>query len=106
MGTYESFQKTTVTEEAQATRPGTSSVLAIAVAFGCVMGFMQAPASASLSGAGQGALFDPFVAFLLAGAPGVMIGLPIVGILAINIGLFPFKTGSDLLAQQQGSDEK
>jgi len=108
--TYESVQENYVTEDAQATMPWTSSVLAIAVAFGVVMGFMQAPASANFFGAGgplgpsglkigdpigaEGTPVDGFVSFLVFGAPATMIVLPAIGVLAINAGAFPIGPGA------------
>lgn len=108
--TYESSQKNYVTEDAQATGPWISSVLAIAVALGLVMGFMQAPASASFFGTGgpmgpsglkwsdpvgaEGTPVDGFVSFLVFGAPAALVGLPAIGILAINAGAFPIGPGA------------
>jgi len=78
--TYESSRNNNATEEAQATRPWTS-VLAIAVAFGLVMGFMQAPASAQE--------VQLFAALVGTGGPAVMLGLPIVGAILIALDKFP-----------------
>jgi hypothetical protein len=84
--TYESFQSNNATEEAQATRPWTS-VLAIAVSFGLVMGFMQAPASAQE--------LQLFAGLVGSGGIGVIVGLPIVGAILIALDKFPGRFDKD-----------
>jgi hypothetical protein len=108
--TYESSQKNSVTEDAQVTMPWISSVLAVGVALGLVVGFMQEPASANFFGAGgplgpsglkfikdpigeEGTPVDGYISFLVFGAPAVLVGLPAVGVLAINAGVFPIGPG-------------